>query len=250
MQGKRFRKRRTGPGALALPVLLALSAVALLVAGNRVFVVRQVTVEGNTFISAEEIMRTADISLGQSMLSLDLESAAARIDAHQYLECNSIWRDFPDHLFINVTENSPVATANWLGTLLMLGPDGVVMEATSQIDIELGVPVITGASIKTARVGETVEYQVAGQDDAVHALLDALDWQGFTGEVSEINVSVLDDLYLVTADGLIVRLGESDGLDEKLALARATLPALRAAYSVRGAVLDVSSGRVADFRPN
>ncbi len=249
MDERRFRKRKTGHGALALTALLALAAVALFVAGNKIFIVRQVTVEGNTFISAEEILRTAGISLGDSMLTLDTAAAAERINAHQYLQLNSIWRSFPDRLFINVTELSPVATTNWMGSLLMLGSGGIVMEITGQIDIELNVPVITGASIKSARVGEAVEYSVAGQGDAIAALLDALDWQDFTGEISEINVASLDDLYLVTRDGLIIRLGEKESLDAKIALVRAALAPLRAAYTVRGAVLDVSTGQMADFRP-
>ena len=132
----------------------------------------------------------------------------------------------------------------------MLGQDGVVMEITGQIDIELAVPVITGASIKSARVGEAVTYGVAGQAEAVEAILEAIDWQGFTGEISEINVGTLDDLYLVTVDGLIIRLGDSENLDEKILTARSTLVPLRAAYAMRGAVLDVSTGDgQADFQP-
>ena len=69
------------------------------------------------------------------------------------------------------------------------------------------------------------------------------------GEISEINVASLDDLYLVTRDGLIIRLGEKESLDAKIALVRAALAPLRAAYTVRGAVLDVSTGQMADFRP-
>ena len=139
--------------------------------------------------------------------------------------------------------------AETTAAILMLGPDGVVMESTSQIDLQLDVPVITGASIKSARVGEAVTYSVAGQDEAVALLLEAIDWQGFTSEVSEINVAALDDLYLVTQDGLIIRLGSAENIDEKLALARATLKPIRSAYEVRGAVLDVSTGVHADFRP-
>lgn len=184
------------------------------------------------------------------MFTLDTAAVAEKINAHQYLTCNSVWRDFPDRVFINVTEHQPVATANWMGSLVMLGQDGVVMEITGQIDIELAVPVITGASIKSARVGEAVTYGVAGQAEAVEAVLEAIDWQGFTGEISEINVGTLDDLYLVTVDGLIIRLGDSEKLDEKILTARSALVPLRAAYAMRGAVLDVSTGDgQADFQP-
>ena len=251
MQRRPFGKRkRSASGAVALTAILALVAVSLVIAGGRVFVVHSVVVEGNRFISAEEIMQTGGVSIGDSMFTLDTASVAEKINAHQYLTCNSVWRDFPDRVFINVTEHQPVATANWMGSLVMLGQDGVVMEITGQIDIELAVPVITGASIKSARVGEAVTYGVAGQAEAVEAVLEAIDWQGFTGEISEINVGTLDDLYLVTVDGLIIRLGDSEKLDEKILTARSALVPLRAAYAMRGAVLDVSTGDgQADFQP-
>ena len=251
MQRRPFGKRkRSASGAVALTAILALVAVSLVIAGGRVFVVHSVVVEGNRFISAEEIMRTGGVSIGDSMFTLDTAAVAEKINAHQYLTCNSVWRDFPDRVFINVTEHQPVATANWMGSLVMLGQDGVVMEITGQIDIELAVPVITGASIKSARVGEAVTYGVAGQAEAVEAVLEAIDWQGFTGEISEINVGTLDDLYLVTVDGLIIRLGDSENLDEKILAARSALVPLRAAYAMRGAVLDVSTGDgQADFQP-
>lgn len=251
MQRRPFGKRkRSASGAVALTAILALVAVSLVIAGGRVFVVHSVVVEGNRFISAEEIMQTGGVSIGDSMFTLDTAAVAEKINAHQYLTCNSVWRDFPDRVFINVTEHQPVATTNWMGSLVMLGQDGVVMEITGQIDIELAVPVITGASIKSARVGEAVTYGVAGQAEAVEAVLEAIDWQGFTGEISEINVGTLDDLYLVTVDGLIIRLGDSENLDEKILTARSALVPLRAAYAMRGAVLDVSTGDgQADFQP-
>ena len=251
MQRRPFGKRkRSASGAVALTAILALVAVSLVIAGGRVFVVHSVVVEGNRFISAEEIMQTGGVSIGDSMFTLDTVAVAEKINAHQYLTCNSVWRDFPDRVFINVTEHQPVATANWMGSLVMLGQDGVVMEITGQIDIELAVPVITGASIKSARVGEAVTYGVAGQAEAVEAVLEAIDWQGFTGEISEINVGTLDDLYLVTVDGLIIRLGDSEKLDEKILTARSALVPLRAAYAMRGAVLDVSTGDgQAEFQP-
>lgn len=251
MQRRPFGKRkRSASGAVALTAILALVAVSLVIAGGRVFVVHSVVVEGNRFISAEEIMQTGGVSIGDSMFTLDTAAVAEKINAHQYLTCNSVWRDFPDRVFINVTEHQPVATANWMGSLVMLGQDGVVMEITGQIDIELAVPVITGASIKSARVGEAVTYGVAGQAETVEAVLEAIDWQGFTGEISEINVGTLDDLYLVTVDGLIIRLGDSEKLDEKILTARSALVPLRAAYAMRGAVLDVSTGDgQADFQP-
>lgn len=67
----------------------------------------------------------------------------------------------------------------------------------------------------------------------MEAVLEAIDWQALPAKF-EIYVGTLDDLYLVTVDGLIIRLGDSEKLDEKILTARSALVPLRAAYAMRG----------------
>lgn len=246
------QRQSTGhPGGIALVALLAVLVVAVVIVSNTVFIVRKITVEGNRYCSADEVIASSGIQIGTSIFSLDTGAVKAGINSNRYLQYVGIWRDFPDHVILTVTENSPWATLTWAGMLIILGNDGIVLEKTSHIDITLQVPVITGMLVESDRVGQPIVFSAAGQFDAVQNVLSELDRQNVIQEMSELNVTDLDNLYLVTEDGLQVMLGSDDALEAKITLMRAALAYLREskAEQVRGGVLVVTTGEVADFRP-
>ncbi len=243
------RKQKNHPGAIGLVALLAVLTVLVVVLGNKVFVVKTISVEGNRYCSAEEVMRSAGIQYGDGMFSIDTARVRNGINANRYLEYVGIWRDFPSRVILTVKEHSPRATLTWTGMLVMLGENGVVLEKTAQIDIALDVPVITGIDVARADVGQPIAFKVSGQFEAIFSVLAEADRQGMSPEISELNVAVLDNLYLVTEDGLEIVLGDSGDLENKLLVARAAVATLRGKQELRGAVLDVSSGQSADYRP-
>ncbi|HML46657.1 MAG TPA: hypothetical protein PKE04_07905, partial [Clostridia bacterium] len=59
----------------------------------------------------------------------------------------------------------------------------------------------------------------------------------------------LDNLYLVTVDGIQVLLGDAEGLMDKIAMMRATLPEVRKMEMPSGGVLDVTARLMADYQP-
>ncbi len=241
-------RRRSYPGARALVVILVLLAVAAFV-GSRVFVVRSIDVEGNRILSADIVVAASGIRIGDSMFTVDQKNVRAGIDANRYLTFVSLWRSFPNRIILRVAERAPRAVLTWGGTLYMLDEAGRVLEKTAQIDFDLPVPVITGMQVRSAVVGQPIEFDVVGQDGAVQAVFDEAQNQQMLGMISELNVASLDNLYLVTFDGLQINIGTATDLGEKLMLVRAALPKLSGVPSVRGGVLDVSSVANADFRP-
>lgn len=243
-----WKKQTTHPGAIATVTLLALLCVAALLLSRTVFVVHRITVEGRRLLTDEEIISAAGLSYGQSMFSVDASEVEKRVNEHRYLDFVSLWRDFPDRLILTVEENTPYATMLWMGTLIMLDKEGIVLEQMVDIDIALNVPVITGAQVASVRVGQPIAFSTAGQEDAVRALLFHAEEQGLLSDIAELNVADLDNLYLVTYDGLQVLLGSETDLQKKIAALDAVLPQLRSGYTVRGGVLDVTTGTTADFK--
>lgn len=243
------RKQNTHPGAIALLAILALLAVAVIIVGNTVFIIKEVVVEGNRYCTAQEVIDAAGIVLGGSIFSVDESKVKSGVNANRYLQFAGMWRIYPSRLVLAVEENSPRATLHWMGMLVILGDDGIVLEQSAQIDTVVNVPVITGMQVNYVRVGQPISFSVAGQFDAVKAVLEELYFQNVIGEVSELNVAALDNLYLVTQDGLQVVLGSADNLADKIQLMRTGLNFLRGWKEVRGAVLDVTTGEAADYRP-
>ncbi|MCL1965124.1 MAG: FtsQ-type POTRA domain-containing protein [Firmicutes bacterium] len=249
MPSNAYDTKQRHPGAVALFVLLIVLAVAMMIISNTVFAVRSVSVEGNRFCSEEEVVASAGIRLGESMFAIDSKKARDGINANRYLRYVGMWRNFPSHVTLRVEENAPLATIMSMGMLVMIGKDSVVLEESAYIDMLLRIPTITGAQVDKVRVGSPVVYAQAGQAEAIEEILGTLENMDALDEVSELNVSALDNLYLVTEDGLQVVLGGRENMGEKISLMMSLLPGLRGSLEIRGGVLDVTTGVSGDFRP-
>jgi len=249
--GGRRRKNQRHPGAAALVALLIILLISGMVVGNQVFVVRSVTVQGNEILSAADVVASSGIELGESMLTLDEDLVRQKINANRYLQFEGVWRDFPDHVVLRVSENMPRATLVWMGMLAMLDQNGLVLEYNSQVDLDLSIPVVTGMQVKAIRIGQPILFELQSQFDAMMEVLSALETLGMYHQIAELNVAQLDNLYLVTYDGLQISLGSTEDLYKKLELTGVAIAQLRQTHAdkLRGGELDVSAGAQADFLP-
>jgi len=248
MSYDRPNRRIWRPGAIATVLLLGIFCVGALIVGNTVFVIKTIDVEGILYCTREEVIEAAGIQIGDSMFSIDKNKVREGINKNRYLGFQSLWPDYPSHVIIRVEEYTPRAVLTSMGILAKINKQGVVLEETAQIDEEFPVPLITGASANIVRVGYPVTYSVPGQGEAIQNLLDALEYQGVVAEISELNVATLDNLYLITCDGLQVLLGDANNMGEKIALMQMTLSQLRGSMDIRGGVLNVTTTREADYR--
>jgi len=244
-----YPKKQRRPGALAVVVWLLIITAAALIVGNTVFAVRSVSVEGNSTVSDEDVIRASGISMGMSIFAIDSGAVRDGVNSNRYLNFIGLWRDFPSHVILRVTEHAPHATFKWMGMLYMLDQDGSVLEQTAHFDIPLSVPLITGMQVEAARVGSPVVTSVSGQADTIATVLSALSKRGLTESISELNVTSLDNLFLITVDGAQVKLGNAQNIETKLYLMEQALSIERQRGDVRYGVLDVTTAQNADYKP-
>lgn len=243
------RGRVLSPRLLTIGIVILALVVLIPAVFRGVTAIRSIEVIGNSYCSKEEVIASSGILLGESAFFLKADQVRERVNQNRYLEFVSVTRTlFPGSVVITVREHAPRAKLSWMGMLYILGENGVVLERTSEIEIPVHVPEIIGMEISGISVGAPVEYGVPGQEEAITGILDALDLQGVTGEVTEINVAAPDNLQFLTESGLQVILGDAELLPEKIALMRDTLAYVQTLYPGQGGILNVSSGKTADFR--
>lgn len=242
-------RRSVHPWAVVVVILAALLAVFGPVLYRSVFGVRSITVTGNSYVSTDEVITSSGIRYGQSIFGVKADQVRDGVNANRYLEFVSVTRHYPSTVLITVTEHTPRVKMMWMGMLLIIGENGVVLERTSDIDIPVHVPEIIGMSVESVSVGEPIVFKVSGQGEAIENILDAIELQGMVGEVTEINISSPDSLSLMMESGLQVLLGDESHIQQKIALMRDTIPRLAALQSMNGGTLNVSSGVAADYQP-
>ncbi len=187
---------------------LALLALAVVWSKNRTTAMLQdvaglklerVSVDGNHYLSDDEVIQTAALPLGESMFRLDLNGALERVQKMDWVDSAFIERRLPRSIVISVRERRPVALLD-SGDLYGVGPDGRVLPPAPAL-LREDLPLISGLAVKADDWGTTATAE---------ALKPALDFLSFlrkkdpvlAQDVSEVNLSEADSLKVTFIDGI------------------------------------------------
>ncbi len=106
------------------------------------FQVQEVTVEGNTRVTAERILEIARVDDSPNMLSLDLDEVEARLVSDPWIKAAEVSRELPDKLMVDVQEHEPLALIA-LGALYLTDARGEIFKRVEPGE-HFDFPVLTG----------------------------------------------------------------------------------------------------------
>jgi cell division protein FtsQ len=112
----------------ALAAVAAIAGVAWLLLGDRVFVVRSVTVTGTHLVPASAVIAAADVPLGTPLSRVNAGAVTRRVESIRQVASATVSVDWPDHLAIAVTERVPVMAVRMAGGGYdLIDPSGVIV---------------------------------------------------------------------------------------------------------------------------
>jgi cell division protein FtsQ len=125
------RTRRRTPwraAFLALAVVAVAGGVAWALLGNRLLVVRSVTVTGTHLVTPAQVIAVADVPLGTSLVGVNAGQVAHRVETIRQVASATVSKDWPDHLVITVHERVPVVAVRMAGGGFdLVDPTGVIV---------------------------------------------------------------------------------------------------------------------------
>lgn len=240
-------RKRAGVRTVILTLIL-ICAVAVLL-NESLLQVRHIAVVGNKDISWSEVVTAAGLDKSISYFALNEEKIAAGINANRYLIFESITKQFPGSVVIYIRERIPRANVQVMGVTYLLDEEGMVLERLGATLPEGELVNVTGFQAKEVRVGSIIVPGTAEQMDAYKMLMDEIALQGFENQVSELNLSNSDSLYLITTDGYTAHLGDRTELRAKIGTVRAVVAKLRQ-MGKKGGVIEASVPAVATYTPS
>jgi cell division protein FtsQ len=209
-RGRRPRTRwRAAFFALAGAAIVGGVGWALL--GNRVFVVRSVSVTGTHLLTPGQVIAAADVSLGTPLLSVDAGTVTRRVEAaHPVVASVTVTEDWPDHLVIAVTERVPVMAVRMAGgSYDLVDPSGVIVRSAQARPAAL--PLLATSLPGSALRGDP-EVTTAG---AVLAELQPWLARQVTGVRAATVVAGPAQVTLSLRDGKTVQWGSTDNAAQK-----------------------------------
>lgn len=239
---RRYGRRGRG-GVRFLLFMVMLCAVTWLIK-SRVFILKEIVVQGNEVYSDEEIVALSGLTLGEDTLKIEKSRIQGNFSRNCYVELIEMDILYPDRVLLTIRERRPCAVVNCAGVMLVIDSEGVILERMTGSPSDDLITVSMNASLSTQ--GHSVESTKAGELETMTLILEGLEAQGMTELIAEINVRDRFNIYMISRTGVQIMLGEKDDMDDKLLLTRLVLEKLTNEGITRG-VLDVSTGQNAVY---
>jgi cell division protein FtsQ len=112
---RRRARSRWRAAFFTLGGLAIVAGVGWALLGNRVLVVRSVTVTGTHLVSPGQVIVAADVPPGTPLLRVDAGAVSRRVEAIPQVASATVAKDWPDRLVIAVTERVPVMAVRMAG---------------------------------------------------------------------------------------------------------------------------------------
>jgi len=245
MQRRRGAKgRQSGLAGLVLFALLALAVGMLL--KSQVFIIRNIEVEGVETVSANEVIRKAGLSLGRSIFSVDEGQVREKFEREGLISFDELQRRLPDTIRLIVHERKRRAVVNYLGVAVVIDDEGYVIEQLSEMPA-YNLTVVTGIRATSYQVGKKIQSDVPLQVESVLKVLAAIEAQGMTDRISELNAADLDNMYMMEKGGMLVKIGDETRMRDKLVWMLSVLDQQLYPAGTNTGILDVSSGTSAVY---
>ena len=231
------------------PIVFFLVIVAMIFVLSVFFRVANISVEGNTHYTDEEIIRAIDIEEGDNLFFFDRFAALSRVFAKlPYVEEVSVERSLPDRVVISVTESQALA-------YIVLGEETWTIDHSCKVlgkatEDELGslIP-IEGISPGTLLIGEPLQTSDGDVSvvDYLAEVLYQLEERGLYTKVEWVDFSNKNHVEFGYDNKFTVKLGDAALMEHKFGMLVSVLSQL-----LEGdvGVIDLSDGQTAHFSPN
>lgn len=145
--------------------------------------VQDVQISGAAQADRATLIAYAGVSLGQSILEVDLEAAAEGLRRHPWIKSASVIRSLPNRLTFIVTEEKPFAIVSVDG-LYLANEEGYLFKRMGSLD-SFSLPIVTGLSREdVANDPDRVARRVL---DAIELADDLAEWKDSLGRLDELH---------------------------------------------------------------
>ncbi len=213
------KKKRKRTRLTILIVIIVLVGLFI----SPLFSIHNITVTGNTEVSAEDIITASGIAKGQHLTKVDFKSARFKLLKTPYISDAEIKYGFPGSITINVTEKMPVVYYSFADGFVGINVDGIVTDIVQKD--EKNLPKAKGITLTSYSIGEKpqVDNTKTNQINALIMVAGELYNCGLSSEVAIINVEEISSVILHTHSGIIVNCGDTSELSYKFSILKEIL---------------------------
>ena len=238
-------KKQSKVGAAITFVLIVVAVIFIMSVSFRV---ENITVNGNTHYSADEIINAIEIEEGDNLFFFDRFAAVTRVFAKlPYVSEVQIARALPNRMIINVTESAAVAYIRIGAELWTLDEKCKVLGKAAEGEEGTLIPVV-GFDAGTFFINETLNTST-GDERPVSYLREVLyqiKERQLSYQVTKIDFSDTNNVKLSYGGRFTIRLGDPYATEKKFSMVLNAITKLKEGDI---GIIDVTDGRSVKFIP-
>lgn len=242
----RSRKRRGFIGGFFSFVLICAAVFAAI---TIFFKVDEITIEGESRYSQEEIIAASGVEIGEHMMLINQSEIAHNIQSKlNYIGEVSVARSFPDILVIKVNDSTAAAYIKLSGSYWLIDINCKILEKVDP-DALGSAAEVTGISPVSPAEGYIMTAK-GNESNKVAYLSEILTYatsQGIMGGIISIDMSNVTNVQFNYMDRFDVKLGANSEVEYKFQMLTGVIEEL--GENVQG-VIDLSNTSKISFYPN
>lgn len=204
--------RHSVNGTVLALLLLAVLLSGFLLLQSSLFAIGTIQIQGQRYLSEEEVLRIAGVGERVNIFRLDTENIKKRLTQDLRIADAAVTRRLPGTVVITLRERQPAAFIATSYGFAQLDGEGMVLAVARSIR-QMNTPLITGHNIGGSYVGEMVESPPVL---AVLHYLAALSEPAFS-QMSEVHIDDAGQMTGYTVNAIRVKLGDAENMAEKAA---------------------------------
>jgi cell division protein FtsQ len=216
-----LRKKRKEKILFAVALLMVFALGLFTLINFPYFNVKTIIVNGNNFLSEEEVIKVLGVSTGENIFKIDAEILSKSF-LHPRIETVEIEKRLPSTLIVTIKERESFAFVLQEDILAEVDYKGIILSIEKNTQ-RFDLPIITGLKIDELFIGKKISNDLfTAAQECFSALSSSL-----RQEISEIHVQEDGQFILFFSGGLKVIWGDESNSQRKGEMLEALLPGLR-----------------------
>lgn len=178
------------------------------------FRMKNIEILGNSSYTDKNLFNLTKENFNKNIYLINKRKIRDDLLKSPYLKTVDIKPKFPNTLVFNIIERTPVATIKFSGGFAIIDDNAFVLETTSDID-KIKKPLISGIDIKNLVLGEKL-LQDDNKLDFSMKIISSIQSAKLLNNVSMIDISNLEDIKIITPQGINVLIGSGENLNENM----------------------------------
>ncbi|MEG6585946.1 cell division protein FtsQ/DivIB [Dendrosporobacter sp. 1207_IL3150] len=199
----------------SLILILIILIAGFLFMNSSSFNMKSVIVQGNKYMSEEEVIRIAGLPDNINILRLNTSEIKTRLSHDLRIAEAEVSRQFPGTVVLKIAERKPIAYVASSYGFMEIDKQGIILAVYKNLK-KVSVPMITGVRLESGYVGDQVQNQAI---QYILNYLSNLDEQTINN-LSEINFSSSGSMFAYTNNSVQIRIGTNENLADKANLTK------------------------------